>query len=79
MVKRNPAADAKLEERRLGLAIDANVLTDYVKQNGMGNIDKSRFAGAIEQLRDTYEYKTTPKADLYFTDAFLPSGGFKLK
>ena len=45
----------------------------------MGNIDKSRFAGAIEQLRDTYEYKTTPKADLYFTDAFLPSGGFKLK
>ena len=39
----------------------------------MGNIDKSRFAGAIEQLRDTYEYKT----HLYFTDAFLPSGGFK--
>jgi NitT/TauT family transport system substrate-binding protein len=79
LVKRNPAADAGLEERRLGLAIDANVLTDYVKQNGMGDIDKSRFAGAIEQLRDTYEYKTTPKAELYFTDAFLPSGGFKLK
>ena len=78
LVKRNPAADAGLEERRLGLAIDANVLTDYVKQNGMGNIDKSRFAGAIEQLRETYEYKTTPDSDLYFTDAFLPSGGFKL-
>ena len=42
----------------------------------MGNIDKSRFAGAIEQLRETYEYKTAPKLDLYFTDAFLPSGGF---
>ena len=47
LVKRNPAADAGLEERRLGLATDANVLTDYVQQNGMGNIDKSRFAGAI--------------------------------
>ena len=79
LVKRNPAADAGLEERRLGLAIDANVLTDYVQQNGMGNIDISRFAGAIEQLRETYEYKTTPMADLYFTDAFLPSGGIKLK
>ena len=60
LVKRNPAADAGLEERRLGLAIDANVLTDYVQKNGMGNIDISRFAGAIEQLRETYEYKTHP-------------------
>ena len=32
LVKRNPAADAGLEERRLGLAIDANVLTDYVQK-----------------------------------------------
>ncbi|MEL6588390.1 MAG: ABC transporter substrate-binding protein, partial [Pseudomonadota bacterium] len=29
VIARNPAADAALEERRLQLAIDANVLTDY--------------------------------------------------
>ena len=78
LVKRNPAADAALEERRLKLAIDANVLTDYVKTNGMGGIDTARFAAAIDQLSETYEYKAVPNAALYFTDTYLPSGGFKL-
>lgn len=79
LVKRNPAADAALEQRRLQLAIDANVLTDYVKANGMGGIDTARFTSAIKQLSETYEYKTTPNAALYFTDAYLPSGGISLK
>ena len=78
LVKRNPAADAALEERRLELAIDANVLTDYVKANGMGGIDNSRFAAALEQLSETYDYKAAPDAALYFTDAYLPAGGFKV-
>ena len=79
LVKRNPAADAMLEQRRLQLAIDANVLTDYVKANGMGGIDTTRFTSAIKQLSETYDYKTTPDAALYFTDAYLPSGGISLK
>jgi len=78
LVKRNPAADAGLEQRRLSLAIEANVLTDYVKANGMGAIDNARFAAALEQLSETYEYKAAPKASLYFTDAYLPAGGFSL-
>jgi len=78
LVKRNPAADAALEERRLILSIEANVLTDYVKANGMGAIDDARFAAAIEQLSETYDYKSTPDAALYFTDAYLPAGGFSL-
>ena len=79
LVKRNPAADAALEQRRLQLAIDANVLTDYVKANGMGGIDTARFTSAIKQLSETYDYKTTPDAALYFTDAYLPNGGISLK
>jgi NitT/TauT family transport system substrate-binding protein len=78
LVKRNPAADAALEQRRLSLAIEANVLTDHVKANGMGTIDNARFAAALEQLSETYEYKSAPKASLYFTDAYLPAGGFAL-
>lgn len=78
LVKRNPAADAALEQRRLSLAIEANVLTDHVKANGMGMIDDARFAAAIEQLSETYEYKAAPNASLYFTDAYLPAGGFAL-
>ena len=54
-------------------------MTDYVAKNGMGNIDYARFDKAINQLSETYNYKTTPNAKLYFTDAYLPKGGFKLK
>ena len=76
LVKRNPAADAALEQRRLELAIEANVMTDYVKANGMGRIDSERFSAAITQLSETYDYKAAPDAALYFTDAYLPAGGF---
>ena len=79
LVKRNPAADKNLEERRFNLALTGNVMTDYVIKNGMGNIDKVRFEAAIAQLSETYKYKTKPNAKLYFTDAYLPKGGFKLK
>ena len=78
-MKKNPAADAALEQRRLQLAINANVLTDYVKANGMGNIDKDRFASAIKQLGETYDYKTAQDVKLYFTGAYLPDGGILLQ
>ena len=79
LIKRNPAADAELEERRLKLAIDANVLTDYVIANGMGIVDEIRFAEAIEQLGETYDYKIAPNASLYFTDEYLPKGAIPLQ
>jgi NitT/TauT family transport system substrate-binding protein len=79
LTKRNPAADADLEQRRLQLAIDANVVTDYTTANGMGGIDQDRFNNAIEQIKLTYEFKSEPDAALYFTGDYLPEGGFKLK
>jgi NitT/TauT family transport system substrate-binding protein len=79
LVKRNPAADKILEKRRFNLALSGNVMTDYVLKNGMGNIDKVRFEAAIAQLSETYKYKTKPDSELYFTDEYLPKGGFKLK
>ena len=78
LTKRNPAADAELEQRRLQLAIDANVVTDYTSANGMGGIDQDRFNNALEQIKLTYDFKTTPDAALYFTTDYLPEGGFKL-
>ena len=78
LIERNPAADAALEQERLQMAIDQNVVTDWVKANGMGGIDDARMAAAIKQLGQTYEYQNTPDASLYFTDAYLPDGGFKL-
>ena len=75
LIKRNPAADAALESERLQMAIDANVLTDYVKANGMGGVDAARMVRAIEQTKSVYSFNNEPNAALYFTDAYLPTDG----
>lgn len=75
----NPAADAALEQRRLELALEANVVTDWTKANGFGGIDADRFANSLEQIKLTYEFKAAPDAALYFDGAFLPEGGFPLQ
>ena len=72
MIARNPAADLALETRRLKLAIDGNVLTDYVKQNGMGKIDNTRMEKALLQLAQTYEFSTDPDISSFYTDEYLP-------
>ncbi|MEM9318855.1 MAG: ABC transporter substrate-binding protein [Pseudomonadota bacterium] len=72
VITRNPAGDAELEQRRLELAISANVLTDYVAANGMGGVDADRMAAALDQMALVYEFQNAPDASLYFTDAYLP-------
>jgi NitT/TauT family transport system substrate-binding protein len=72
VLERNPAGDLELETRRLQLSIDANVLTPYVIENGIGGIDPERMATALEQLTLTYDFQSEPDASLYFTDAYLP-------
>ena len=72
MIARNPAADLALETRRLKLAIDGNVLTDYVKQNGMGKIDNTRMEKALLQLAQTYEFSTDPNISSFYTNEYLP-------
>ncbi|MEM7270299.1 MAG: ABC transporter substrate-binding protein, partial [Pseudomonadota bacterium] len=73
IAKRNPAIDVALETRRLQLAIDSNVVTPYTEANGMGGIDAARYAKALEQLGETYEFQNAPDGALYFTDAYLPA------
>ena len=52
LAKRNPAADAALETRRLRLAIDANVLKEYVRATGLGGVDAARFDRWLMQPRE---------------------------
>lgn len=75
MVTRNPAADVALETRRLQLSIDANVLTDYVKANGMGNIDEARFGAALTQVKANMKIENEVDAKLYFDSQYLPTDG----
>jgi len=73
--KRNPAADAALEQRRLQLAIDANVVTDYTKANGMGGIDADRMARGLKQLAQNYAFENPVDASKYFDASYLPKDG----
>lgn len=75
MIERNPAADLELETRRLQLSIEDNVATDWVLENGMGNIDPARMEKALEQLAENVELVGEVDASLYFTDAYLPTDG----
>lgn len=75
LVAKNPAADAALETKRLNLSIAGNVLTDYVREHGLGGVDEARFAKAIEQLATTYAFKTKPTMADVFDASFLPDDG----
>lgn len=75
LMKRNPAADSALETKRLELSISGNVLTDYVKEHGIGSVDPERFAKAIGQMKTVYSFSAEPDAKLYFDPAYLPTDG----
>ncbi len=75
MISRNPAADLSLETRRLELAIAGNVLTSFTRENGMGTVESSRMAKAVDQLAQNYEFDNKPNLSSYFTDEYLPKDG----
>jgi NitT/TauT family transport system substrate-binding protein len=78
VIDRNPAGDVELEQRRLQLAIDANVLTDYVRENGIGGIDPERMASAIEQTKLVYEFQNEPSIEAIFDDSYLPDASARM-
>jgi NitT/TauT family transport system substrate-binding protein len=71
-MKRNETADEKIELDRLKMALRDNMVTPWVKANGVGGIDAARFAKSIDQIADTYEFKNRPTTDELFTSEFLP-------
>lgn len=78
LIARNPAADPALETERLQMAIDANVLTDFVIDNGIGTIDAARMDAAIAQTKSVYEFTGTPAADLFFDPGYLPPAAARM-
>ena len=72
---RNPALDSALEVERLTMALRDNILTPWVMENGLGNIDPERFATSLEQIGMTYAFTNPVEPSRYFTDAYLPTDG----
>ncbi len=75
MVPFNPAMDPELEQRRLELSLRDNFITDWVRENGIGNIDEARFLNSLEQTAITYEFQNEVDPSLYFDSSYLPDDG----
>lgn len=73
----DPLIDQALEVRRLGLAIDINIDTDYTRANGFGGVDHERLASSIDQLATALKLENPPAVDDIWTDAFLPAAEFR--
>ena len=67
-----PLASEALELRRLQLAINANMLNDEVRKNGLLGIDPGRMRRAIDQLVSAFELPSTPSVAQVFTEKYLP-------
>jgi NitT/TauT family transport system substrate-binding protein len=72
VAKYDPLIDQELERQRLDMAIEQNILTPYVQENGFGAIDEARMARAIDQLAAALDLATKPAVADIWTDAFLP-------
>lgn len=68
----DPLIDKELEVRRLGLALDINIVTDYTREHGFGGVDPERLANSISQLSTALGIENPPSPDDIWTDAFLP-------
>ncbi|MBW7920705.1 MAG: ABC transporter substrate-binding protein [Rubellimicrobium sp.] len=71
----NPAMDTELEQRRLELALRDNIVTDWVREHGLGNIDEARFANSLQQIAVTYDFENEIDPSLYFDGSYLPDDG----
>ena len=70
--KRDPLIDEALELERLQISLQTNVLTPYVKANGMGDVQPERFAKSVKLVSEAFGLPSPPPVDKIFTDKYLP-------
>lgn len=69
----DPLIDTALEERRLDLAINVNIITDYTTANGFGGVDETRLGNAIAQVSSALALENPPTVADIWTADFLPA------
>jgi NitT/TauT family transport system substrate-binding protein len=72
VIARNDVAKLEVETERLKMTLDQNIVTPWVKANGVGGIDPARWSRALDQIALTFAFKDKARAGDAFTDAFLP-------
>lgn len=70
--KRDPLIDEKLEAERLDISLKQNILTPFVKANGMGDVDPARLAKSISEVAEAFGLPAAPAPEKVFAGKYLP-------
>jgi len=70
--KRDPLIDEKLELERLQISLQTNIMTPWVKANGLGDVDPARFAKSVKLVSEAFGLPEAPAPDKVFTNKYLP-------
>ena len=68
----DPLIDKDLEAARFELAVNTNIVTEYTKANGFGDVDFERLQRAMDQLKLAYGLDSMPTPDQIFDRQYLP-------
>lgn len=72
VLKRNETLSLPIEEERLKMAINMNIKTPYVVENGMGGVDPARLASSLETLKVSMGLPGNVKPEQVFDPSYLP-------
>lgn len=70
--RRDGLIDEPLELRRLQLALDAQIVTDETRAEGLGAVTMDRLSASIDEAVASFGLSSTPAADSLFNAALLP-------
>jgi NitT/TauT family transport system substrate-binding protein len=72
VMSRNEIADTETELERLQMALDDNIVTPAVEENGFGSVDMERLTSSIGQLTTSFDMPSPPSAGEVFNAEYLP-------
>ena len=78
VVNHNDVAREEVELERLKMALAQNIVTDEVRNMGLGGVDMDRLEKSIDQIADTYEFTSRPSASDVFDGSFLPDANDRM-
>jgi NitT/TauT family transport system substrate-binding protein len=73
VLSRNEGSDRETELKRLVMAIGHHIVTDEVRNAGLGDVIDSRLEKSIDQLAQMHDFTAKPKASDVFDDRYLPA------
>ena len=73
VVSRVEGADKEVELKRLVMAIGHHIVTDEVRDIGLGGIVNARLEKSIAQLDSIHDFAVKPSASDVFDESFLPA------